>query len=133
MCTQCGGIEKHEDESFDKFEMTSDEDIMGLLQGDSQPKDNGEPIMFREPLELDDPEITEIYNSDEYIEGVKIGARLSGIYTTLLNFGVDIMVANTVVMNQQAIDSNERIAKINSNMNVEMSKNQILQADKNNL
>jgi hypothetical protein len=67
--------------------------------------------------------------SDEYNEGKAIGLKYSGLYEVLLNHGMPISDAVTICINEQTLNHNYNVQKLN----VEISKNQVMVAEKSQL
>ena len=113
-------------------ETISEEELLELM---SQIKGEGksEIEMFREPFEYDIDSLEAISQTDEFKRGSTIASYYAGIYSTLLNFGMDIKSAHDIVINQQSLDANEKIQKMSVEMNIEVSKNQSLAIERNQL
>lgn len=126
MCDNCA-IEQDKE-----IEITDEQiaEMLGSLQ--SQQKEQ-ELIFFRDPIEFDEEEMTMLTNTKEFIEGQSLGAKLAGLYSTLVNFGFEMNSAMEVVMNQQTIEHNLEVQNISKDMNVDMAKFQSIQVEKNQL
>lgn len=66
----------------------------------------------------------EWYDTDEFHKGIHEGSYLAGYITSLLNVGVSESFVLDLLMNKETIKHNIEVAKINKEMNIEMSKNQ---------
>ena len=132
MCDNCKNEElKDTEQEVIQQELTEEELIELMSQIKSGTKE--EPLFFRDPIEFDDEEMTILSNTKEFIEGQALGCRLAGMYSTLINFGVDMNQAMDIIFNQQTIEHNLEVQKLSSDMNKEMSKNQLIMAEKNQL
>lgn len=132
MCDNCKCEELKDTEQEIIQEEISDEDLMALMsQIKGEVKE--EPLFFRDPIEFDDEEMTVLSNTKEFIEGQALGCRLAGMYSTLINFGVEMNQAMDIIFNQQTIEHNLEVQKLSSEMNKEMSKNQLIISEKNQL
>lgn len=69
-------------------------------------------IMLYEPLEFDDEELSVLCNTPEFAKGYKIGAELIGLYSVMLNGGMDAIVANNIVTNHHAMHVNIETQKV---------------------
>ena len=95
--------------------------------------DKQELTYFREPLEFDDEELSEIVNLKEFIDGKADAVYWGSFWNTLLNMGVPEELAVELVLSKQTNDANTIIQTMNVDMNKEMSKNQLIVAEKNQL
>ena len=66
----------------------------------SEVKTQGEMIFFQEPILLEDEETIEYMNNPKFKEGFEYGLRLTGIYTALISFGVEVGTANDIVLTE---------------------------------
>lgn len=82
-----------------------------------------------------DPITIEIedYNQDEFSKGIKNGSYVAGLITSLKNAGLTFEQCMEYVLNEQTIKFNLEATRMNVEMNIEMSKNQASQVDKNSL
>lgn len=107
----------------------SDEELIEMLG-----KAQGSKLEFyREAMEFEDDELNNLVDSDDFQNGVKVGSYFGGMYTTLVNMGIDLQTASDLLINQQTLMANERSQKVNADMSIEMSKNQIIQMEKSQL
>jgi hypothetical protein len=75
----------------------------------------------------------EFYDTEEFYRGIKDFSYISGAITALLNVGVSESFALDYLLNQETIKYNLLAAEINRDMSVEISKNQKVMAEKNEL
>ena len=66
----------------------------------AEAKTQGEMIFFQEPILLEDEETIEYMNNPKFKEGFEYGLRLTGIYTALISFGVEVGTANDIVLTE---------------------------------
>jgi beta-galactosidase GanA len=66
----------------------------------AEAKAQGEMIFFQEPILLEDEEVIEYMNNPKFKEGFEYGLRLTGIYTALISFGVEVGTANDIVLTE---------------------------------
>jgi len=64
----------------------------------------------------------EFYDDSEFYKGIKDASYLSGHITALLNAGLTEGFVLDYLLNQMNVKHNLEVAKINANMNIEMSK-----------
>lgn len=95
------------------------EQLQGLMEG----SDKLPPI----EIEMED------YKQDEFQRGIDDMSYLSGQIVALMNTGMSEQNVLDYLLNRESIKHNIEVAIINKNMNVEMSKNQRLQVEKNEL
>lgn len=113
MCEENMNMEVENQEGVQ--EVTLDE----LLQNASQ----GEIVI--PPVELDIENLKDIQiNKKEFQAGIKDGSRLAGYITALKNVGFDNESVLSLLLNKDNIDHNIKIAEINNEANIEISKNQ---------
>lgn len=62
-----------------------------------------------EPLTMDEVELSKFVNTEEYLEGLRISAKYSGMYAGLTNSGMALEVATEIVMTQQISDNNLKL------------------------
>lgn len=132
MCDNCKCEELKDTEQEIIQDEISDEELMALMS-QLKGEQKEEPLYFRDPIEFDDEEMTILSNTKEFIEGQALGCRLAGMYSTLINFGVEMNQAMDIIFNQQTIEHNLEVQKLSSDMNKEMSKNQLIIAEKTQL
>jgi len=133
MCDNCKCEELKDTEQDIVQEEISEEELIQLMSQIKGNSEDKEPLFFREPLEFDDEEMSILSNTKEFIEGQALGCRLAGMYSVLINFGLDMNSAMDIVFNQQTIEHNLEVQKLSSEMNKEMSKNQVIAMEKNQL
>lgn len=128
MCDNCKCEETVQSE--ETLEVTEQElmELLGELD-----KDNKEFTYFREPLEFDDEEKSHIVNSEEFIKGVSYATYWCGMWNTMLNMGMPEQLAIELLLSHQTNEANKVIQTMNVDMNKEMSKNQLIIAEKNQL
>lgn len=66
----------------------------------------------------------EFYNDEEFYRGISETSYLSGVITAMLNAGVSESFVLDYLLNKENITHNIEVAKINKEMNIEMSKSQ---------
>lgn len=115
MCDNC---EVREIESIEEQEMESPEYISGNYENS-----------FISPFEIP----IEAYDTDRFYKGIEEFSELCGKITALVNVGIHPSEALGYIMNQENIKHGADIAVITKDMNVEMSKNQIINFEKNQL
>lgn len=95
-----------------QVEMTEEElkAVLGELMGDEQP--NEKMLFVTEPLMFDETEIETLTKSKEFLDGVNIGNKLVGIYTSLVNGGIDIATANDIIILEHTNDTNIKLQKV---------------------
>lgn len=69
-------------------------------------------VMLFPPIEFGDEEILTMCNTDEWMQGFKLGAYLGGLNTTLINNGMDVITAGSIVANEHAMRVNVETQKI---------------------
>ena len=69
-------------------------------------------IMLYPPIEFSDEELTVLCNAPEFMKGYKLGAELVGLYTTMVNGGMDALVANNIATNHHAMYVNIETQKV---------------------
>lgn len=109
-----------------------------LLENDElEVQDSDQPIMFFEPLKISTDNLVECENiqfdKDEFIRGLKDTSRVCGMYTALLNAGFSLDDAIAFIFNDQSIKNNIELAKIQSNAQIEVSKNKSVLVDNSQL
>lgn len=104
--------EINEDDVRETYEMLKE-----IFEPDSDSDDD----YTQPPLMLDDIEITDMVNSDEFQNGQKVASYYAGIFTTLVNSGVPIKNACEFIIHEQnnlndvtLQNINKEIAKINA-------------------
>lgn len=75
----------------------------------------------------------EHYDADEFQRGIDETSYLAGRVTALLNAGLSEATVMDLILSQASIEHNIEVAKINKEMNVEMAKNQRINAEKHEL
>ena len=81
------------------------------------------------PFEID----FEDYDVEEFKRGVKETSYISGVITALFNAGFSEASVLDFILNKETIKHNLETAKINKDMSIEISKNQRIMAEKNEL
>ena len=127
MCEQCSNP-NHE---FDNVQQLTAEEMQGVFSQTNQEPQMGkdEMIILFPPVEFDDEQLLEDIESDAYLDGKDIGLRYVGIYETLINHGCPVADAVTLCLNEQTLHYNYEMQKLN----VEISKNQVIVAEKGQL
>lgn len=123
MCEQCDS----------KVEVSTEQLSPTLLSQQGEMAD--QPILFFEPFEISTENLVEEvqYDKDEFKRGLKEGSHIAGLFTALTNSGIDLESATTFILNNQNINMNIEIAKIQANAQVEASKNKALVVESNQL
>lgn len=75
----------------------------------------------------------EFYDDAQFYKGIHETSYLAGQITALLNVGVSESFVLDYLLSKDSIAHNIEIAKINKTMNVDISKNQKLASEKNEL
>jgi hypothetical protein len=120
MCDRCSEIEK--EFGTDELEQLEEFDSLESIQGAYENS-------FLQPLEVS----IDLYDNDDFIAGFNSFQKLAGSIVALTNIGLHVSDALNYISNQENIKHNLEIAKINSEMNIQISKNQQAIADKNQL
>jgi hypothetical protein len=84
---------------------------------------------FLEPLEIP----LESYDTEKFFKGVEDFSELAGKITALVNVGIHPSEALGYIVGLEGNKCTLEIAKITKEMNIEMSKNQIINFEKNQL
>ena len=82
-------------------------DVMDELTNELGEIDSQQPndkIFFTEPLLVTQDVVNSIVTSKEFQEGIKLASKSCGLYTTLINFGIEESVASEMVMIEFAND-----------------------------
>jgi hypothetical protein len=88
---------------------------------------------FTDPIFMEDEYIDKFIQSEEFKEGLKIGAKYAGVYTAMVNSGADVSFAQDIAFNVQMSDIalangqvQKEIASITSkNIRIEQEKSQL--------
>lgn len=72
-------------------------------------------------------------NSENFQKGVNDAMYLAGYITTIANTGISSTDVLEFLMNRETIEMNIKLAEINKSANIEVSKNQVLTVEKNQL
>jgi hypothetical protein len=96
------------------------EEILEIDTDQLQEIMNIEDIDRLPPIEIDFDD----FDADEFQRGINDTSYLCGKVTALLNCGLSEGFILDYLLNQETIKHNLKTAKINRDMNVEMSKNQ---------
>ena len=97
-------LEKQEEKLL-TLDDVSKEDLLGAvaeLQSQLDEKESTNTFVV-EPLLLNDLEINDMLNSEEFTEGKKFGYTLAGLYTTLVSSGMSLEEAMAIVSNHQTL------------------------------
>lgn len=130
MCDKCTCNEELLQDS-EQVELT-DEQLIEML-GQAVGKDKESLSYFREPLEFDDEEMSMLANSAKFVKGTADATYWAGYWNTLLNMGLPEELALEMVLTHMQNIANEKIQTMNVDMNKEMSKNQVIAMEKNQL
>ena len=125
MCDKCSNP-SHE---FDNVQQVTEEEMQDIFAQSEPQSGSEEMVILFPPLESDDDQLFEDIMSDEYNEGKAIGLKYSGLYEVLLNHGMPISDAVTICINEQTLNHNYNVQKLNA----EISKNQVMVAEKSQL
>lgn len=128
MCDNCKCEEVEQIQGNPQLEVSTEELMEILGQSDKQ-----ELIYFREPLEFEDEKMTELVNTKEFVDGKAEATYWCGMWNTMLNAGIPEQLAIELILSHQTNKANEVIQTMNVDMNKEMSKNQLIMAEKNQL
>ena len=92
----------------------SKEELIGIISDlQIQLEEKERPNTFiTEPLLIMDDELEELMKSPEFIEGLKVGAKLAGIYTGLVNCGMSLETAQDIAVNHHTLTLNTEALKI---------------------
>lgn len=111
--------EQNKDQVLEPVELTSEE-LGELLSGSEQSDDKLPPFL----MELED------YDLDEFKRGLKETSYLAGKITAILNAGLSESSALDLILSMETVKHNIEVAKLNKEMNVEVSKNAKVTQDK---
>lgn len=76
-------------------------------------KESSDDLVFLfPPIELSDDELTIASNTEEWTEGFKRGLYYGAFNTALINSGMDVVTAGTIVANEHAMRVNIETQKI---------------------
>lgn len=95
----------------DSFELESIPNLSANQNNSKPSQDEDESEFIFEPIEFDDKSLEQIGTSSDFEKGVSQAAELAGFYSTLLNFGVSLSVAEKLLL--MKYDSDEA-SKINN-------------------
>lgn len=92
----------------------SKEELVGIISElQLQLEEKERPNTFiAEPSLILDNELEEMMKSPEFIEGLKIGAKLAGIYTGLVSYGMSLETAQDIAVNHHTLTLNTEALKI---------------------
>ena len=96
-------------------------------------KEESEKLYFVDPILLNEESIDGLMNSNEFTEGLKIGAKYAGVYTAMINAGAEVSFAQDITFNVQMEDIAKSTGKINKEIADVTSKNTALVSEKNQL
>lgn len=71
------------------------------------------------------------YDEDKFYQGIQEASYYAGFYTACKNAGMMAVDIVNILLNKENIDFNLKATKMNADMNLEVSKNQSIVADKN--
>lgn len=97
-------LENNQEEKVLTLDDISKEDLLGAvaeLQGQLDEKQQNTFVV--EPLLLDDEELVEMFESEEFEEGKKFGYKLAGLYATLVSSGMSLEESMAIVSNHQTL------------------------------
>lgn len=127
MCDNCK-CEEVEDIK-DEVSAITEEELIEMLGG----KDK--LTYLKDPIDFSEEVVSELI-SDKNInwsKGVYDATYYSGYWNTLLNMGIPEEIALELLLTEQQNRANKEIQEMNVQMNIEMSKNQLAIAEKNQL
>lgn len=111
MCEQCetGETELDKEQSPTQF----------------QGEDNQTVTLVFEPIGIDTENLAEDveFDNDEFRRGLKEASYLGGLYTGLLNAGFPLEDASNYIFAKMNADMNIKIAELNSQAQIQVSKN----------
>jgi hypothetical protein len=114
MCDDCKENELNEqEEQFEELEI---------------PNNSNEIIL--PPIELP---FEYFENSENFQKGIDDAMYIAGYITTLANTGISSTDVLEFMMNRETIEMNIKLAEINKTANIEISKNQVLNVEKNQI
>ncbi len=96
-------------------------------------KEESDKLYFTDPIIMDDSFLESFALSDEFQEGLKIGARYAGVYTAMINAGAEVSFAQDIAFNVQMEDIAKTSGKINKDIADVTSKNTAIVSEKNQL
>lgn len=106
------------------LEDLSKEDLMNfvsqlLLQDNNEVKNDRNYVA--EPIILSDEQFDQLLTEKDFLEGVKIGMKLLGLYSTLAGGGVSLETAEDVMVNQHTYENSIELTR-EQTLKVEESK-----------
>jgi hypothetical protein len=114
MCDDCKENELNEqEEQFEELEISNDFNEIILP-----------------PIELP---FDYFENSENFQKGIDDAMYIAGYITTLANTGISSTDVLEFMMNRETIEMNIKLAEINKTANIEISKNQVLNVEKNQI
>jgi hypothetical protein len=120
MCENCNK------ENIEKSELSDEqlEQLQSAMEGlsETDPQEEMFPVI---EIEMSD------YDQDEFTRGIKDASYISGFFSACKNSGMYSADIISILLNRETIEHNLKTANINKEMNIEMSKNQSIQVDKN--
>jgi len=111
--------EQNKEKVLEPVELTSEE-LGELLSGSEDMDDKLPPFL----MELED------YDVEEFKRGIHESSYLAGKITAILNAGFSESSALDLILSMETVKHNIEVAKLNKEMNVEMSKNAKASQDK---
>jgi hypothetical protein len=72
-------------------------------------------------------------NSENFQKGINDAMYLAGYITTIANTGISSTDVLEFLMNRETIEMNIKLAEINKSASIEVSKNQVLTIEKNQI
>jgi hypothetical protein len=114
MCEQCETQTEVKTKQLSSTPLLSETEVTG-----------DQTIIFFEPFEISTENLAEDveFDKDEFKRGLKEGSYVAGLFTALINSGIDLESATTFILNNQNIEMNTEITKIQTNAQIEASKN----------
>jgi hypothetical protein len=82
--------------------------VLGIKDNES----SDDLVMIYPPIEFSDEELAVLCNTEEWKKGYKLGAELGGLYTVLINSGMDVVTAGAIVANEHAMRVNVATQKV---------------------
>ena len=116
----------------EKDKEISMEDLIAMMEEGSGEIETKEDIL--PAIELDLSNIFDCkINKEKFQKGLDSGSEILGFITALKQGGLDSSVALNILLNEHTILHNIEMAKINSETSKEVSKNQMVVAEKHDL
>lgn len=113
------------------------ETILEGLQGELEIQEENTPEIektyFTDVIVMDDDAFNDFCQSDEFQEGLRIGAKYAGVYTAMVNAGAEVNFAQDIAFNTQMADIGKMNGEIQKDIATVTSKNVMIASEKNQL